>query len=57
MPYTCKDCKKEIPELEGFPGPRCLACHSKIWDRVPVSQLPRPDFVGALNMGRKRKQS
>lgn len=42
----CKDCKKEIPELEAFPGPRCLDCHSKWFDTL--SEHAKPDFVGAI---------
>ena len=42
---VCKDCGRRIPELEAFPGPRCLGCHAKKWEHMP---LERPDFVGAI---------
>ncbi len=45
---TCKDCKREIEYLADFPGPRCLACHAAIWEKVPLSQMPRPNFVAAI---------
>lgn len=44
----CKDCQKEVPELEVFPGPRCLNCHAKWFDSIPLSEHGKPDFVGAI---------
>ena len=50
---TCKACGKPVPELEVFPGPRCLACHAKKFDREYANKpLPRPDFMAALKKPR-----
>lgn len=49
----CKDCRKAVPELEVFPGPRCLDCHAKWFDSIPLSRHGKPDFVGSINFGRK----
>jgi len=52
----CNDCGRTIGELEVFPGKRCLNCHAAIVDRIPLDRLPRPDFVGALNLARKPRR-
>ena len=48
----CAKCGKGIHWLEVFPGRFCLDCHAK---RVEGMPLERPDFVGALNIGKRRK--
>ena len=49
----CIECKREVAELEVFPGPRCLACHAR---KVEHEPLERPDFVGAINGIRRARQ-
>jgi hypothetical protein len=51
----CTDCGQPTTDLDRFPQGRCLKCHAAIWDKVPVSQLPRPDFVAALNVPRRKR--
>lgn len=48
MQKTCKDCGATVPELEVFPGPRCLACHAKWFDSIPLNQHAKPNFVAAI---------
>jgi hypothetical protein len=48
----CKTCKKDIDPLDVFPKGNCLECHAAIWDRVPVSEIPKPDFTKVF---RKRR--
>ena len=52
---VCKDCGKEIPELDVFPGPLCLECHAKWFDSVPLSQHEKPDFTKVISKGHKRR--
>lgn len=52
---ACTSCGTETDVLAIFPGGRCLACHAAIWERVPVSQLPVPNFAGTLNLKPRRK--
>jgi predicted Zn-ribbon and HTH transcriptional regulator len=47
---VCKDCGKSVPELEVFPGPRCLDCHAKWFDSVSLSQHGKPDFAKAVRV-------
>lgn len=49
---VCIDCGDVIEYLADFPGPRCLKCHAAKMDKLP---LERPDFVGALNLTRRRR--
>lgn len=47
---TCKDCGADVPELECFPGPRCLNCHAKWFDSIPLARHGKPDFAGCVNL-------
>jgi predicted Zn-ribbon and HTH transcriptional regulator len=42
----CKDCGKDTPALEVFPGSRCLSCHAKKVDGKP---LEKPNFAKTIN--------
>lgn len=46
---TCKDCGNEIALYTDFPGPRCLACHAREFNRVPPERWDRPDFGKTVN--------
>lgn len=48
METICKDCGEVIPELEVFPGPRCLMCHEKWFDSMPLHEHEKPDFVKTI---------
>lgn len=54
---TNPKCRATIGELEVFPGGLCLKCHAEKWDRVPLSHLPPPDFVGAIRGVKRRKKA
>jgi anaerobic ribonucleoside-triphosphate reductase len=53
---TCKDCGKQVEEMEVFPGPLCLACHARKFDAevARTGRLPRPDFIKAVKIGGAR---
>jgi len=53
---TCRTCGKNVDVLAVFPGGRCVECHAAIWNKVPLAELPRPDFVGAIRGVRRRKE-
>jgi DNA-directed RNA polymerase subunit RPC12/RpoP len=38
----CIECGTPVPELQRFPGPRCLACHARKVERE--EPVPMPDF-------------
>ena len=42
---TCIGCGVKIEYLADFPGPRCLECHAKKVDGMP---LEKPDFIKAV---------
>jgi hypothetical protein len=52
---ACKDCGKMIDEIAVFPRGRCVECHAAIWDKVPVHQLPKPEF-GRASIARTKKR-
>jgi hypothetical protein len=54
MDTTCSTCGEPVGELEVFPGRRCLKCHAAIVDKIPLSQLAPPDFLGALGLSKRR---
>lgn len=50
----CKECGREVPELEAFPESRCLDCHAKWLDSIALSQHRKPYFVAAVRVQRER---
>jgi hypothetical protein len=44
-----------IDEIAVFPRGRCVECHAAIWDKVPVHQLPKPEF-GRASIARTKKR-
>ncbi len=48
----CKDCGQQIEYLGEFPGPRCLSCHARKFDRevALTGRLPKPNFAKTLNL-------
>jgi len=54
---TCKKCGKEILEVDAFPGQRCLECHAKWFDSIPLSQHAKPDFTKVVKGAQDRLEA
>jgi hypothetical protein len=53
---ACIECGTPVPELERFPGPRCLACHArKVESEEPIPQMP--NFFQAITITSKKRRN
>ena len=50
--YKCINCGKNIPNLEAFPGPKCIDCYENDYNKElkRTGVMPKPDFSKALNI-------
>ena len=47
---NCNNCKKTINSIDEFPGQLCQACYELKMDKIPLSQLDKPDFINTIDL-------